>query len=148
MVPIGQKKSTQRTAVARSIVVLPPAVLDKFVDEDISTPKGAVFQTAIIAGIMASKKTADLIPLCHGLSLDYCNIHIYLNDMQELIIDCEASTEAKTGVEMEALVGASIAALTVYDMCKSISNDIVIKTTALIKKTGGKNDIDKTIHHP
>ena len=92
---------------------------------------------------MAAKKTGDLIPLCHPLGLDNCHIDISMNDIDEVVIDCTASITAKTGVEMEALVGASIAALTVYDMCKALSHDIIIKETMLIKKTGGKNDFER-----
>ena len=143
MVDVSEKKLSQRTATARSIVVLPEEVLDKLMNGDIQTKKGAVFQTAIIAGIMAAKKTGELIPLCHPLGLDNCNIDIRLNNHDEVVIDCTASIEAKTGVEMEALVGASIAALTVYDMCKAFSHDIVIKETALMKKTGGKKDFER-----
>src|SRR3954464_15563605 len=114
MVDVSEKKVTLRTATARSIVVMPPEVIEKFADGDIQTKKGSVFQTAIIAGIMAAKKTGELIPLCHPLGLENCKIDIHMNALQELVIDCTASITAKTGVEMEALVGASIAALTVY----------------------------------
>lgn len=143
MVDISQKQITHRTASARSIVVLPKDVLDKFTGNDIQTKKGSVFQTAIIAGIMAAKKTGELIPLCHPLGLDNCTIKIRINENKELEIYCTASVTAKTGVEMEALVGASIAALTVYDMCKVLSHDIIIKETMLIEKTGGKNDFKR-----
>ncbi len=143
MVNVAEKKITHRTATARSIVVLPAAVLEKLVEGDIQTKKGSVFQTAIIAGIMASKKTGDLIPLCHPLGLENCHITLSFNDLQELIIDCTTSVTAKTGVEMEALVGASIAALTVYDMCKAMSHDIVIRETKLMAKTGGKRDFER-----
>ena len=143
MVDVSAKQITNRTAIARSIVVLPVEVLEQLSDGDIQTKKGSVFQIAIIAGIMAAKKTGDLIPLCHPLGLDNCNIDISMNDIDEIIIDCTASITAKTGVEMEALVGASIAALTIYDMCKALSHDIVIKETRLIKKTGGKNDFER-----
>lgn len=144
MVDVGAKQITHRVAVARSIVYLPDEVLAKLVDGDIQTKKGSVFQTAIIAGIMASKKTGELIPLCHPLGLENCSITIEINDQKELVIDCTASITAKTGIEMEALVGASIAALTVYDMCKALSHDIVIKETKLMQKTGGKNDFKRT----
>lgn len=139
MVEVSEKKISQRSATARSIVVLPAEVLAKLIEGDIRTKKGSVFQTAIIAGIMAAKKTGDLIPLCHPLGLDNCKIDIQIKK-HELVIDCMATITAKTGVEMEALVGASIAALTVYDMCKALSHDIVIKETKLMEKTGGKND--------
>ncbi len=140
MVDVGAKAITSRKAIARSIVVLPAEVLQKLEGGDIQTKKGSVFQTAILAGIMGAKKTSDLIPLCHPLGLDNCKINIGVNDQNEVMIDCEANVTARTGVEMEALVGASIAALTIYDMCKAMSHDIVIKETKLIEKTGGKSD--------
>lgn len=143
MVDVGEKLVTRRTATARSIVVLPAEVLEQLTAGDFQTKKGSVFQTAIIAGIMAAKKTGDLIPLCHPLGLDNCAINIQLNEQQEVVIDCTATITAKTGVEMEALVGATIAALTVYDMCKALSHDIVIKETKLIEKTGGKRDFKR-----
>lgn len=143
MVDVSEKKISKRSATARSIIVLPKEVLDKLEGGDIQTKKGAVFQTAIIAGVMAAKKTGELIPLCHPLMLDHCNIQINLTDHDELVIDCTVNIEAKTGVEMEALVGSSIAALTVYDMCKAFSHDMVIKETKLMKKTGGKRDFER-----
>lgn len=144
MVDVSEKKITYRIAIAQSIVVLPDEVLEKLIDEDIQTKKGSVFQTAIIAGIMAAKKTGELIPLCHPLGLDNCKIDIDINKQKELVIICSASVTAKTGIEMEALVGATIAALTVYDMCKGLSHNIVIKEIRLLKKTGGKNDFERT----
>ena len=143
MVDVSEKKVSHRTAKARSIVVLPDEVLKQLTDGDIQTKKGSVFQTAIIAGIMAAKKTGELIPLCHPLGLDNCKIDILISEQQEIIIDCTTNITAKTGVEMEALVGASIAALTIYDMCKALSHDIIIKETKLIEKTGGKNDFKR-----
>jgi cyclic pyranopterin phosphate synthase len=144
MVDVTEKQVSHRTALARSIVSLPDEVLQHLTNCDLQTKKGSVFQTAIIAGIMAAKKTGDLIPLCHPVGLDNCNIAISINEQQEVVIDCTASITAKTGVEMEALVGASMAALTVYDMCKAMSHDIVIKETKLISKTGGKRDFKRT----
>ena len=143
MVDVTGKQVSHRTATARSIVSLPAEVLEHLTGDELQTKKGPVFQTAIIAGIMAAKKTGDLIPLCHPLGLDNCAITISFNEAQEVIIDCTASITAKTGVEMEALVGASIAALTVYDMCKAMSHDIVIKETKLLSKTGGKRDFKR-----
>ena len=143
MVNVSEKAVTYRTATARSIIVLPQEVLEKLSEGDIQTKKGPVFQTAIIAGIMAAKKTGELIPLCHPLGLENCDITININNSNELEIDCTAMITAKTGIEMEALVGASIAALTVYDMCKALSHDIVIKETKLMEKTGGKNDFKR-----
>src|SRR6185295_16539230 len=113
MVDVNEKKISLRTAVAQSIVVLPDEVLRKFSEGDIQGKKGSVFQTAIIAGIMGAKKTGELIPLCHPLGLENCSISIQLQNENELRIECLASITAKTGVEMEALTGASIAALTV-----------------------------------
>jgi cyclic pyranopterin phosphate synthase len=139
MVDTSGKSTSARSATARGIVVLPAEVLGKLVEGDIQTRKGSVFQTAIIAGIMAAKKTGDLIPLCHPLNLDNCKIDIHVSG-NELVIDCTTRITSKTGVEMEALVGASIAALTVYDMCKALSHDIVIKEIKLMEKTGGAHD--------
>lgn len=144
MVDVTEKQVTQRTATARSIVVLPAEVFELLSGDELQSKKGPVFQTAIIAGIMAAKKTGDLIPLCHPLGLDNCNISVQINEQQEVVVDCTASITAKTGVEMEALVGASIAALTIYDMCKALSHDIVIKETKLIAKTGGKRDFKRS----
>ena len=141
MVDVGGKAVTARTAVARSIVVLPPEVLAAVDGDEIVTKKGPVFQTAIIAGTMAAKKTHELIPFCHPLGLEKCKFSIELQANGEVIIDCEVGLSYKTGVEMEALTGASIAALTIYDMCKALSHDIVIRETRLLSKTGGKSDI-------
>jgi len=144
MVDVDDKNISYRTATARSIVMLPDEVLVKLSDGDIQTKKGSVFQTAIIAGIMAAKKTGELIPLCHPLGLENCKINIHVNEQHELVVDCTASITAKTGVEMEALVGASIAALTIYDMCKALSHEIVIKETKLMEKKGGKSDFKRS----
>ncbi len=140
MVNVSEKKITHRTATARSIVLLGEEILRHFDSGDIRTKKGAVFQTAILAGIMAAKRTGELIPLCHPLGLENCSVKIWLNDRREVVVECTASITAKTGVEMEALTGASIAALTIYDMCKAFSHDIIIKETRLVEKTGGKRD--------
>lgn len=140
MVDVSEKAITKRVAKARSIVVLDDVILEKLQNEEIHTKKGPVFQTAIIAGVMAAKKTGDLIPLCHPIGLENCQVEISINDKKEVEIICTASLTSKTGVEMEALVGASLAALTVYDMCKAFSHNIVIKETRLIEKTGGKRD--------
>lgn len=140
MVDVSEKIATKRVAIARSLVVLDEAILAHFTDKDIYTKKGPVFQTAIIAGVMAAKKTGDLIPLCHPLGLENCQISIKINENNEVEILCTASLTGKTGIEMEALMGASIAALTIYDMCKGFSHNIVIKETRLIKKSGGKSD--------
>lgn len=143
MVDVGEKKVSRRMAKARSIVVLDDVIMNKLEKEEIHTKKGPVFQTAILAGIMAAKKTGDLIPLCHPLGLDNCHIAIHVNENREVVIDCTANITAKTGIEMEALVGASLAALTIYDMCKAFSHNIVIKETQLMEKTGGKRDFKR-----
>ncbi len=140
MVDVSDKQITKRTAMAQSIVVLGEKIMQQLSGNDIQTKKGPVFQTAILAGTMAAKKTWDLIPLCHPLALEKCNIRISVNSDNEVLIECTVSITSKTGVEMEALTGASVAALTIYDMCKAMSHAIVIKETKLILKTGGKSD--------
>lgn len=140
MVDVSKKIATVRTAHARAIIKLNKEIIELFSGEDIKSKKGPVFQTAIIAGVMAAKKTSDLIPLCHPIGLEDCQIKIALNDSEEAVIDCITKVTHKTGVEMEALTGASVAALTIYDMCKAISHDLVIKEIKLIEKKGGKSD--------
>ena len=144
MVDVSDKQITKRTAIAQSIVVPGPEVMQHFAGGEIQSKKGPVFQTAIIAGTMAAKKTSDLIPFCHPLGLDNCKLKIWVNEQQEIVIECTAIVTAKTGVEMEALTGATVAALTVYDMCKALSHDIVIKETKLLQKTGGKSDFERS----
>lgn len=139
MVDVSQKAVTKRTAKAQAIVNVGREILALIKGEELMTKKGPVFQTAILAGIMGAKKTSDLIPLCHPLGLEDCSIEITTTE-EEVIIKATASLTAKTGVEMEALTAASIAALTVYDMCKAISHHIVIKDIRLLEKTGGKKD--------
>ena len=143
MVDVGEKTATKRMARARATLVLGDEIMDRLEKEEIHTKKGPVFQTAIIAGVMAAKKTGELIPLCHPVGMDNCQIHIQVNDQREVVIDCIASVTAKTGIEMEALTGASMAALTVYDMCKAFSHNIVIKEIKLMEKTGGKRDFKR-----
>lgn len=140
MVDVSEKAVTKRIAKARSVVVLDDEIMRKLQNDEIHTKKGPVFQTAIIAGVMAAKRTGELIPLCHPIGLENCQIDIKVSDNQEVEVICTASVTSKTGVEMEALVGASLAALTIYDMCKAFSHNIVIKETRLIEKTGGKRD--------
>ncbi len=147
MVDISDKPVTNRSATARAIVVLPLEIVNTMQADDIHTKKGPVYQTAILAGIMAAKKTSDLIPLCHPLGLNKCDINISINAKREVVINCTASISSKTGVEMEALTGASVAALTIYDMCKGFSHDIVIKDVRLVSKTGGKSDFKLKEQH-
>lgn len=140
MVDVGDKTVTQRRAVAKSIVQLTPEISDLLENGDIRGKKGPVFQTAILAGVMAAKRTAELIPLCHVLPLEKVNIRITPGPDHTAEIVCEVKVTHKTGVEMEALTGASVAALTIYDMCKAMSHEIVIRETRLLEKTGGKSD--------
>lgn len=140
MVNVGAKKVTRRVARVRAVVSLPPAVAARLKGGEIRGRKGPVFQTAILAGILGAKRTSDLIPLCHPIGLDDCRVDIRLDRGREVVIECRAEARQKTGVEMEALVGASIAALTVYDMCKGWSHDIVIREIRLLEKTGGKSN--------
>lgn len=139
MVDVSDKSVTTRTAHARARVRLPESVRAVIHDGDITTKKGPVFQTAIIAGTMAAKKTHELIPLCHPIGLDGCRITIELDAAGDAIIDCTTKVAHKTGVEMEALTAASIAALTVYDMCKSVDRAIQIDRLRLLRKSGGKS---------
>ncbi len=139
MVDVGAKAVTRREATARSRVYLPAEVLDALAGDEIQSKKGPVFATAIIAGVMAAKKTHELIPFCHPLGLDKCDIDIHV-DGEEAVIECTCRVEHKTGVEMEALTGASVAALTIYDMVKALSHDVTIRETRLIAKSGGKQD--------
>ena len=162
MVDVSTKMSTVREAEAQTSIILPSAVLDtvlksqilspasKEPDNTTSTevlsPKGAVFSTAIVAGTMAVKQTSSLIPFCHPLPINSCKFDIRFSESefsqqpQKIIIRCKVKTEGQTGVEMEALTGVSVAALTVYDMLKALSHNIVIQDTRLVSKTGGKFD--------
>jgi cyclic pyranopterin phosphate synthase len=139
MVDVGDKAASDRSAHARCIVRLPDEVAEHFSGDEIRTKKGPVFATAIVAGVMAAKRTHELIPFCHPLGLENCRITIELHG-GDAIIDCHCRVHHKTGVEMEALTGASVAALTIYDMLKALSHDIVIGETRLMAKTGGKRD--------
>lgn len=140
MVDVGAKAVTQRTARAESRVRFPAEVARKLREANFATAKGPVFQTAIIAGVMAAKRTHELIPFCHPLGLERCDVAITLEG-DEAVVCCTVALHHKTGVEMEALTGASVAALTIYDMCKALSHDMVIAETRLVAKHGGKRDI-------
>jgi cyclic pyranopterin monophosphate synthase len=130
---------TERHAHATARVRLPQQVLDAIEGDEIRTAKGPVFQTAIIAGTMAAKRTHELIPFCHSLGIESCKLEIVVGD-GEALIHCRVRVHHKTGVEMEALTGASVAALTIYDMCKALSHDMVIGEIRLESKSGGKSD--------
>lgn len=140
MVDVGDKAVTKRTATAQTRVRFPAEVAEALRSRQFNTPKGPVFQTAIIAGTLAAKRTHELIPFCHPLGIEKCNLAI---DMEgdDAVIRCTVAVHHKTGVEMEALTGASVAALTIYDMCKALSHDIVIAETRLVEKRGGKSDV-------
>jgi cyclic pyranopterin monophosphate synthase len=142
MVDVGDKVSTKRTATATAKVVFPPEVMAAFdtSSNELVGKKGPIFSTAKIAGIMAAKRCSDLIPLCHPLPLDKVHIDITL-DGNVATISCECRLTHKTGVEMEALMGATVAALTIYDMCKAVSHRITIVETKLVAKHGGKRNV-------
>jgi cyclic pyranopterin phosphate synthase len=138
MVDVGGKAVVKRTAVAEAKVLFPPAVAAALRESGLHSSKGPIFDTAIVAGVMGAKRTHDLIPFCHPLGIENCHIAIELEG-DCAVIRCTVSVHHKTGVEMEALTGASIAALTIYDMCKSLSHDIVISDMRLVSKACGKS---------
>ena len=138
MVDVGDKAVTVRTASASADVRFPKTVAEQLRGQGMRSAKGAIIDTAIIAGTMAVKKTSELIPFCHPLPVENCEFQIIPN-ATGISIRCEVSTTGKTGVEMEAMTGASVAALTVYDMCKAMNKGILIHGIRLISKTGGKS---------
>jgi len=144
MVDVGGKKITQRFAKASCRVVLGKEIMQSLnAVSELMTKKGPVFQTAIIAGTMGAKRTSDLIPLCHPIGMDDCKVTIETAGKEEILISCTTRVTGRTGVEMEAMTGVSIAALTIYDMCKGFSHDILIKEMKLEEKTGGKRDFKR-----
>ncbi len=144
MVNVGAKDPTFREATAEARVILPRAVAKVLAQSGHRTKKGPVFDTAVIAGVMAAKRTHELIPFCHPLGLERCDIEIEARRGGVLEIRCTVAVHHRTGVEMEALTGASIAALTIYDMCKALSHDIEIASVRLLAKSGGKRDYQRT----
>ncbi len=142
MVDVGAKVVTYRAAVAEARVKLPREVASALRDSGHRTKKGPIFDTAIIAGVMAAKRTHELIPFCHPLGLESCNVEIEAL-RGAIVIRCNVSVHQRTGVEMEALTGATVAALTVYDMCKALSHDIEITSVRLLMKSGGKRDFTR-----
>ena len=134
MVDVSAKAATTRQAEASAFVAMAPAVLNALAEN----PKGDPFETARLAGIMAAKKTSELIPLCHPLPLSHVDVSL-MQCENGIAISSSAKTTAETGVEMEALVAASVAALTIYDMCKALDKAIEIREIVLEKKTGGKS---------
>jgi len=141
MVSVSDKKITKRTAIAKATMFLGEEIISHFNNDELITKKGPVFQTAIIAGIQGVKKTSEIIPMCHPLLINGVDINIHVINSEHIEVLCEVIIEGKTGVEMEALTGVNITCLTIYDMCKSISQDIIIKEVKLVEKTGGKSDI-------
>ena len=145
MVDVSGKDSTVRTAVARGTIQLPDDALEHLKENELNSKKGPVFQTAILAGIQGAKETSRLIPLCHPLPLEDCRVTISMEKPPEAVIECICRTTGKTGVEMEALTGVSIAALTLYDMCKSFSHEMVLKDIHLVHKAGGRRTVGTPI---
>ena len=143
MVTISDKAITQRSATARSQIYLPDVIFNLLKNGEIESKKGPVFNTAIIAGTMAAKKTHELIPFCHPIPLEGCKFNIFSDQKNHVVIECTVQCQNKTGVEMEALTGANIAALTIYDMCKALSQDMIITATEVVEKKGGKSEIKK-----
>ena len=141
MVNVSDKKISKRTAIAKARMFLGTEVISHLSNNELITKKGPVFQTAIIAGIQGVKKTSELIPMCHPLLINGVDIDIKIIDSENVEVFCEVTIEGKTGVEMEALTGVNITCLTIYDMCKSISQEMVLKEVKLLQKTGGKSDI-------
>ena len=142
MVDVSQKTASVRQAIATGTVQFPEEVFKSLTDQDFVGKKGSIVQTAVIAGIQGVKKTAELIPLCHQINLSKINVEIEPG-VNRFKISCTVKCNEKTGVEMEALTGVSIAALTIYDMCKALSQNIVIGNIQLEQKTGGKNDFQR-----
>ena len=140
MVDVGDKAVSSRVAVARTSVTFPASVAAELRDGGYIARKGPIIDTAIIAGTMAVKRTHELIPFCHPLPIDGCRFDIDWDGEASLRIECTVRTVHRTGVEMEALTGATVAALTVYDMCKALSHRIVIGPAKLLRKRGGKSD--------
>ena len=138
MVDVSDKPVTARTATAEGFIAMKPETLALIKSGEV--PKGDVLATARIAGIMAAKRTHELIPFCHPIALEDCRIAIEWGDANEVVIECSVRATHKTGVEMEALTGATTAALTVYDMCKALTHGIVIREVGLVAKSGGKRD--------
>ena len=141
MVDVGGKAVTRRVAVAEACVRFPAEVAEALRAGGMRSAKGSVIDTAIIAGTMAAKRTHELIPFCHPLAIERCRIEADFANDTDLVIRCEVAITHKTGVEMEALTGASVAALAVYDMCKALSHAIVIDGVRLLEKSGGKRTV-------
>ena len=143
MVDVAEKKVTVRTAIAKGCLHVPAAIFENFDGKDLNSKKGPVFSTAIVAATMAVKKTSDIIPFCHPLAIEGCKVDIVFLNPTTIEITVYVKTTGKTGIEMEALTGVQVAALTLYDMCKSWTHELEINNVRLVKKTGGKSDYDQ-----
>lgn len=141
MVDVGAKAVTARSATAQAVVRFPRAVAEALRMGGMRAKKGPVIDTAIIAGTLGAKRTHELIPFCHPLAIERCDIAAEFVTETDLEIRCTVAISHKTGVEMEALTGAGVAALTVYDMCKALSHEIVIAEIRLVEKSGGKRRV-------
>ena len=148
MVDVGAKEVSHRSAEAEARIRLPPAVARALRASGHRTRKGPVFDTAILAGVMAAKRTHELIPFCHTLSLDDCQVEIVQRSGGVILVRCRVSVHHRTGVEMEALTGAAVAALTIYDMCKALSHDIEIGGVRLLAKAGGRRPFKRARARP
>jgi cyclic pyranopterin phosphate synthase len=137
MVDVGGKPVSRRLARARAQVTMQPVTLRRIVDGQ--TSKGNVFEVARLAGILAAKRTPELIPLCHSLGLDSVELQFEVTGDSTVVIEAIAKTEARTGVEMEAMTAVSVAALTIYDMCKAVDREMTIGPILLLEKSGGKS---------
>jgi cyclic pyranopterin phosphate synthase len=137
MVDVGGKEASDRRAVARAVVRMSPETIEALRRGD--APKGDVVGTARIAGIQAAKRTAELIPLCHPLPLSFADVTAEIGE-REVVLTAEARTRAETGVEMEAMTAAAVAALTVYDMVKGLERGVEITEVVLLQKSGGRHD--------
>ncbi len=143
MVDIGDKDVTSRVAKAAGFVAMKPETVELIRKRLL--PKGDLFEIARVAGIMAAKKNAELIPMCHPLRLDFVDVSITIDEKRQGIsVKSEVSLRGRTGAEMEALTAVSIASLTVYDMCKAVDREMVIQDVCLLEKSGGKSDYKKS----
>jgi cyclic pyranopterin phosphate synthase len=144
MVDISNKQITLRAAKASGIIFLPESIYKLIVNNEIISAKGPVFNTAIVAGTMAVKNTATIIPFCHTIAIESCKFSFEFDDKNTHVkVFCEVITKGKTGAEMEALTGVSVTCLTIYDMCKAISPKMKIKDIMLVQKSGGKHDFER-----
>jgi cyclic pyranopterin phosphate synthase len=145
MVDVGAKEVTLRSALAEARIRLPRTVARALRASAHRTKKGPVFDTAIIAGVMAAKRTHELIPFCHPLGIENCQIEIHHRPATQVVVRCRVSVHHRTGVEMEALTGATVAALTIYDMCKALSHDLEIFGVRLLEKSGGRRVVARRV---